>query len=872
VLQQQLTYWSGQLAGAPTLLALPTDRPRPATPSRRGASLALTIPATATAALNQLAKANQATLFMTLSAAFSVLLARYSGQNDICLGTPIANRNRAEVEPLIGYFANTLVLRSRIDERDSFEALLAQVRNTTLDAYAHQDLPFEQVVDAVKPERNLAHTPLFQVMLVLQNAPLSELSLPDLALRIDLTQDPGAKFDLTLNLREKDGEIHGAFEYRQDLFDQATIKRFHDHYLALLNTVCRDSTAPLGTLQIISNVERAQILLDWNNTASPYPSQATVHELFEQQALTHPTATAVVFENQSLSYGELNIRANRLAHCLRERGVGPDVPVAICTERSLDMLVGLLAILKAGGAYVPLDPAYPADRLTYMLEDVAPALLLTQQHLQASLPKFAIDTLYLDQAHEFTAAASPANPPALAKPQNLAYILYTSGSTGKPKGVLVSHDGLCNLVHEKKDAFGAGPQQRMLQFASLNFDASTWEIFTALANGATLCMAGRHALLPGDALRDTIQALGITIALLPPVALNAMPAEGLDHLQTLLSGGEACSEQLSRQWSPGRALFNAYGPTEGTVYATQQRCHPDYPGAPAIGRPIPNVQLYILDAGLSPLPVGVAGELHIAGVGLARGYHGRPGLTAERFVPNPYAAPGARMYRSGDLARYRPDGSIDYLGRLDDQVKIRGFRIELGEIEAALATLPGVRQAAVLVREDVPGDKRLVAYYVHDQNAAMPDAPALRVALALTLPDFMLPAHFVQLDQLPLTLNGKLDRKALPLPDQIRGENGYIAPRNDVEAMLADIWAGLLGIDRVGVHDNFFDLGGHSLLATTLASEIRVAFEIAVPLRALFEHPTIASEAALIEALIMQEIDKMSDEEAIAMTAATKSI
>ena len=848
VLATEIGYWTEQLAGAPALLALPTDRPRPPVQTHVGAALPFAVDAAATAGLHALSRQSGTTLFMTLAAAFNVLLARYSGQDDICIGTPIANRNRAETEALIGFFVNTLVLRTRLGNNPAFADLLAQVRAVALGAYAHQDLPFEQLVEAVNPERHLSHAPLFQVMLVLQNTPSANARMPGLALEPIETGGAVAKFDLSLCVSEEAGQLSCAFEYNTDLFDASTIARMADHFTRLLHAIVQDPACRIADLPMLGTGERSQLLVGWNDTARDYPRTQAVHQLFEAQVEQVPEALALVYEGAELTYAELNARANRLAHHLRTLGVGPDVLVGVCVERSPEMIVGLLAILKAGGAWLPLDPAYPKDRLAFMLADARPLLVLTRQHLRDALPGCGA-IFCLDSEADALAHYATANPVNLAAPSNLAYVIYTSGSTGKPKGTLLQHGGLCNRVSPQSNAFAIAPSQRVLQFASLNFDASTWEIFLALSCGATLCMVPPEGLMPGGPLERTLQQLAINFTLLPPVVLNAMPDIALPDLDTLVVGGEACPRELVERWGHGRVFFNAYGPTEATICASVHRCHRHDRGLPPIGRPVANTQVYLLDGYLNPVPAGVAGELYIAGDGLARGYLNRPGLTAEKFIPNPFSpVPGARMYRSGDLARYRTDGEIEYLGRIDSQVKIRGFRIELGEVETALAALPGVRDTVVLAREDIPGDKRLVAYVLPHDGHAQADPELLRDTLVQRLPAHMVPSQVIVLDRMPLTPGGKVDRAALPQPQTARSDAGYVAPRTPTEAALARIWARVLGLDQVGIHDNFFALGGHSLLSAKLLRAMQDELAVTFPLATVFRAPTVATLATIISA------------------------
>ncbi|MES2295468.1 MAG: amino acid adenylation domain-containing protein [Pseudomonadota bacterium] len=849
VLRRQLDYWTGQLKDAPALLALPTDFARPPVQVHEGAVHGFTISASTTAALTQLSRKTQSTLFMVLACAFNILLARYARQDDICIGTPIANRNRSETEDLIGFFVNTLVLRTRIDSRASFGDLLQQVRANALAAYAHQDVPFEQLVEVLKPERQLSHSPLFQVMLVLQNAPAATLDLAGLSVQPLQLDGGSAKFDLTLSMAAEGDRIEAGFEYNTALFAPATIARMADHFMRLLDAIVAAPAARIADLEMLGSAERERMLVAWNATATTGCAPQTIHAMFETQAAQTPDATAIVWQEQHISFAQLNTRANVLAHHLRARGVGPDMLVGVCIDRSLDMVVGLLAILKAGAAYVPLDPDYPQERLAYILADANPALVLTQQGLLARLPIGATSIFCVDAHWGELDASQTGNPNGGALPDNLAYVIYTSGSTGKPKGTLLQHTGLCNLVDAQSAAFGIGPGQRVLQFASLNFDASASELFTALCSGATLCMAARDDLLPG-ALEHTLDALKITVATLPPAVLAVLAAAPYAHLATLIVAGDACPPALAAQWAQGRRFLNAYGPTETTVCATFQLRADDATVLP-IGRPIANTGCFILDQESNPVPVGVAGELHLAGINLARGYLNRPDLTADRFIPNPFAAqPGGRLYRTGDLARYLADGTIEYLGRVDNQIKMRGMRIEPGEIEAALGALDGVHEALVLAHEDSSGDRRLIAYVLSRAGCA-PDSAHMRAALQQTLPDFMVPAHFVFVDAWPLSPNGKIDRKALPVPDQRGGDaahRAYMAPNTPTQEVLAAIWAEVLKLERVGTRDDFFALGGHSLLLTQVVSQVRSAFHVDIALRTMFEAPTVAALALRIDA------------------------
>ncbi|WP_229506533.1 non-ribosomal peptide synthetase [Massilia sp. BJB1822] len=856
-LQAQLAYWRGHLAGAPALLALPADRARPAQQSYRGESVACRLPAELTAGLKALSQQHGVTLFMTLLAGWSVLLGRLSGQDDVVVGTPVANRQRRELEGLIGFFVNTLALRVRLEDDPSVESLLQQVKESALAAYGHQDVPFEQVVEALRPVRSMSHSPVFQAMLSLNNTPaMPALALPGLTLSNVTQEQLMAHFDLTLALEESGDELLGTISYASDLFDRSTVARWAGHLETLLRAMVQAPSQAVSRLALLNAAERRQVVAGFNETAAAYPQDKLIHELFAGQAQAQPEATALVYAGQELSYGELNRRANQLAHRLRALGVGPDVLVGICMERSLEMVVGLLGILKAGGAYVPLDPSYPQERLELMLDDSAPVVVLTQQALRDRLPP-SLPLLCLDGAAEAAQLAlQPESDPERAgqRPDHLAYVIYTSGSTGRPKGVMLEHRNALRLVINS----GFAPltaEDCVVHCANSSFDAAIWEIWGALLNGARMLVVVSDDLLDPVAFHQVLERGKATALLLTPRLFNAY-AEPLrpvfNRLRWLLVGGEALDpviiSNMLKQGMPPAHLMNAYGPTEAATVAST------YPIVDAIvrtsvplGRPISNTQIYILDRHLQPVPLGVAGEIHIGGIGVARGYLKRPELTAERFITDPFSAePGARLYKTGDLGRWLADGNIEYLGRNDFQVKLRGFRIELGEIETRLGECAGVREAVVIAREDQPGDQRLVAYLTAQEGAVL-EPGVLRAALAAQLPEYMVPSAFVMLEAFPLTPNGKLDRKALPAPDQ--GEivsRTYAAPQGEVEQVLADIWQELLGIGEVGRDDHFFELGGHSLLAVQLVSRVRQTLDAELPLRALFAQPTLAALATAV--------------------------
>ncbi|HVG07839.1 MAG TPA: amino acid adenylation domain-containing protein, partial [Thermoanaerobaculia bacterium] len=833
VLESELSFWRGQLAGLPPRLELPTDRPRPSVQSFRGTSQPVQLPAGLTRQAQTLGRREGATLFMVLLAGFQALLARYSNQERLAVGAPVAGRNRVEIEGLIGFFVNTLVLRGDLTGTPTFRELLARVRETTLAAHAHQDLPFERLVEELAPERSLAHAPLFQVMLALQNAPVGNLEIGELRLHPLSRTGTTAKFDLALSLEERGGALAGTAEHAADLFDPTTIRRLLAGFERLLAGALADPDRPVAELSLLSEAELHRVRSEWNPAgAAP---DASLVETFESWVDRTPDAIAVLAPGEVLSYAELDRRANRLAHRLRALGVTIDSLVGLCAERSPAMIVAVLGILKAGAAYVPLDPAYPRERLAFMIDDARIPVLLTEQRLLGSLPETTAATVLLDS-----------DGPVLERlwgtttPDSLAYVIYTSGSTGRPKGAMIHHRGWSNLVDAQRRLFGFGPGDRVLQFASLGFDASAWEISMALGAGATLVLGPRERRLSTEELTALLRES--TAAVLPPTVLSTLSPKDLPGLKTLIVGGEAWTVELAQAWAAGRRLWNAYGPTEASICATAML----YDGGERlpIGRPIARMQAHVLDAWGNPVPAGVAGELCLGGPGLARGYLDRPDRTAASFVPHPLAVlPGERLYRTGDLARWLPDGSLDFLGRLDHQVKVRGFRIELGEIEAALAALSGVSQAVVIVREDTPGVRHLVAYVM-----AEVEPKELREQLRERLPEHMVPGVFVRLNTLPLTPSGKVDRKALPAPDWQRFSDSYQAPRTPVEEVLAGIWGEVLGRERVGVADRFFDLGGHSLLATRVLSRVRETFGVELPLRELFEAPVLSEFAARIEA------------------------
>ncbi|MBW4477607.1 MAG: amino acid adenylation domain-containing protein [Tolypothrix brevis GSE-NOS-MK-07-07A] len=855
----QLSYWKQQLADAPTTLSLPTDRQRPLVQSFKGAVRHFKLSSSLTDMLRSLSKEQGVTLFMTLLAAFQVQLYRYTGQEDICIGSPIANRNHTDIERLIGFFVNTLVLRTDLSGNPSFLELLNRVREVCVGAYAHADLPFERLVGELYSERNLSHNPLFQVMFVLQEDNDKDLVLPNLTLKWLQNHSGRALFDLTLNVVDAKSELWGYWEYNTDLFDAGTIERMVGHFTNLLEDVVSQPEKCLSDLPLLTEPERQALLVDWNNTATDYPQDKCIHELFETQVEKTPDAVAVVFENQQLSYRELNTKANQLAHYLRSLGVKPEVLVGICVERSLSMVIGLLAILKAGGAYVPLDPNYPQERLAYILEDSQPSVLLTQQYLLEKLPNNQAQVICIDNDWEYIAKESIENPISNITPDNLAYVIYTSGSTGKPKGAMNAHRGISNRLLWMQETYQLTLKDAVLQKTPFSFDVSVWEFFWTLMTGARLVVAQPEGHKDTNYLVKLIRQQQITTLHFVPSMLQVfIEAEGLEKCQSLvrvIASGEALPAQLPQRFfnKLDAQLHNLYGPTETAVDVTFWQCKKDNAtnqNTVPIGQPIANIQIYLLDKYLNPVPVGVTGEVYIGGVGVGRGYLNRPDLTAEKFIPNPFSQQTERLYKTGDKALYLANGDIEYIGRIDNQVKLRGFRIELGEIEAIISQYPTVRETVAVVSGESVDSQRIVAYIVPQIEQTL-TVSELRGFLEAKLPSYMIPAAFVTLEALPLTPNGKVDRKALPAPEftQVSSSN-IIPPSTTIENLLAGIWSEILGIEQVGISNNFFELGGHSLIATRVISQIRQVFQVELPLRYLFEKPTIAGLAKEIEKAI----------------------
>jgi amino acid adenylation domain-containing protein len=872
-LERQLTYWRRQLDGVPMVLELPTDCPRPVHQKFDGASVSVRLSASLLDALRALSRQHDATLFMTLLAAFAVLLSRYTGQEDLVVGTPIAGRRRLPLRDhgLIGFFVNTLALRSDLRGNPMFEDFLDSTRQVALDAYTHQDVPFEKLVELLRPERTLDRSPLFQVLFAMESAAWTTLELPGLDVCPVEASTRTSKFDLSLFVTERADGLDATMNYSTALFEAGTIRRMLGNFETLLMAIVRDPRQRVKRLPVLTAEERAQVLVRWNATERPYPREACLHELIEAQVKRSPDAVAVRHEGTALTYGQVNRRANQVAHRLRKLGVGPDVLVGVCISRSLELVVGVLGVLKAGGAYVPLDPAHPRDRQAFLLADSGASLLLTQASLVSTLPTHRVPVVCLDPDWQGISGESDEGPSSRVTARHPMYVLYTSGSTGQPKGVSVEHRSVVNYltwVNRVLIRRGAG---YLPAVTSLTFDASLRQLFAPL-------LRGDEVWIPSDAnASDPVALLG-ALASRRRVGLSCVPSLWMamlaaiergdgtlpnGSLTTLLLGGEALTDELVRRSVkvlPELEIWNLYGPTEATVNATAARIWPGE--VVTIGQPIANTQTYVLDAHEEPVPVGVPGELYIGGNGVARGYLNRPDLTAERFVPNPFGErSGERLYRTGDRVRWLSAGVIEFLGRVDHQVKIRGYRIELGEVEASVAEHPGVAETVVIVREDDPGDKRLVAYVVPRRKETAASGPGVppspegivpqvRGLLRQKLPEVMVPSVFVLLDRLPLTPNGKVDRRALPVPERPDAESrreGHVKPRNLVEESLARIWAEVLGADQLSIHDDFFELGGHSLLATQVMARVREAFQVDLPLRALFESPTVVGLAQAVE-------------------------
>ena len=856
---RQLAYWERQLADlAP--LGLPTDHPRNGQSAARGATATFAISSPLASRLKLLGVEEEATLFMVVLAAFKILLSRYCNQNQIAVGTPVANRERREIHELIGFFVNTLVLYTQANPSASFRELLRQAKKTVLDAMDNQELPFEQLVDHLQPERTANRNPLFQVMFILENTPPSEMQLGDITLRPLEVKGQTAKFDLTLNLMPEEDGLQGRLNYNCELFEPATIDRMIAHYQQLLKGIAAQPDQAVAELPMLTAAEREQVLVEWNRTAVKYP-QATIVELFEQQVERTPEAVAVEYADQQLAYGELNCKANQLAHYLQKLGVGPEVQVGICVERSLDLVVSVLGVLKAGAAYLPLDFRYPKERLQFITEDAQVSVLISQRALANQFSQNPARLIVLEDVREEIEQCSREKVKSEVRAENLAYLIYTSGSTGKPKGVMVTHGNVVRLMRATEGWFGFNEQDVWTMFHSYAFDFSVWEVWGALLYGGRLAVVPYWVSRSPEAFYQLVKERGVTVLNQTPSAFQQFSQEDASKgsareelkLRLVIFGGEALEMSSLRPWLERHGdakplMVNMYGITETTVHVTYKELKKQTAqgNASLIGARIPDLQLYILHE-MQPVPAGVVGEMYVGGSGVARGYWNRAELTAERFVPHPFSEVGGeRLYRTGDLSRYLADGGIEYLGRMDHQVKIRGHRIELGEIEAVLEEHEAVKQAVVMAREDQPGDKRLVAYVIGEREGKRLDVSLMRSYLQSRLPEYMVPAALIVLKSMPLTEHGKLDRKALPRPEWRADEKKYVAPRNAIERELSLIWGDVLGVEHVGVRDNFFELGGDSIISIRVLARCRAA-GLKLELRQLIERQTIERLAEVVE-------------------------
>lgn len=852
--EELLDYWRKQLAN-PTTLQLPTDYPRSKSKDYEGGFEALTLPSNICEKLKAICKNEGTTLFMIILSAFQTLLYRYSGQTDIFTGTVVANRNRKDVENLIGFFMNTLVLRTSFEGNPTFIEVLQRVKKMTLDAYTYQELPFDKMLEEIKPERDVSMTPLFQVMFILQNTQKVELELPGLKMHQIEAQSGMSPFDLRLQLIEVDDELKGGFEYSTALFKSSTVKRISEHLLNILEYIVSFPEVNVSDIPVITKQEKSQILKEFNNTAADYSKDKVIYQLFEEQAQRNANSVAVIFEDKQLTYKELNEKSNQLARVLREKGVDQGSIVGIMLERSLEMIIGIMAIEKAMGAYLPIDPHYPKDRINYILEDSGTKLLLSHKKFDSIETEEQIEKVYLEDESLYKGDGS--NLLCKANPDSIAYVIYTSGSTGKPKGTMIEHHSLINRLEWMQKKYPIDNNDTILQKTTFTFDVSVWEMFWWSMMGAKVCFLEPGAEKDPSKIIKAIEKNKITVMHFVPSMLTSFleyikdtgEAERISCLKQVFASGEALTPSQVALFSSllkanGTKLANLYGPTEATIDVSYFDClEEDCANSVPIGKPIDNIQLYVMDQKMQLQPIGVPGELCIAGVGLAKGYLNRPDLTAEKFVDNPFSE-GKKLYRTGDLVKWRDDGNIEYLGRLDFQVKIRGLRIELGEIENAILLYPGIKECIVNAWEKQPGDLHLVSYIVCEKGTSI-EASEIQGFLSKTLPDYMVPRIFVFMDAMPLSANGKADRKALPKP-VLEKKAEYVAPRNDIESTITDIWKEELGLDTVGVNDNFFEVGGHSLLLTKVHSRLNKQFEREFSLIELFTHSTISSLAKYI--------------------------
>ncbi|MEM0939407.1 MAG: amino acid adenylation domain-containing protein, partial [Bacteroidota bacterium] len=843
-IDSELSYWEEKLAGVNDL-QLPTDYVRPAVQSGSGKTISLELKNTLSTAITSLSQREGTTVFMTLLAAFKVLMSRYSGQEDVCVGTPVANRTQKELEGVIGFFVNTLALRTQVTEASSFQKLLQDVKKTTLEAYDHQQVPFESVVDRVVKTRDMSMNPLFQVLFALQNTPDSDqIALEGLMIsKYEEYEEDASKFDLAIQINEAGSVFSVEINYCTDLFKEATIQRMLVHYQELLWSVISSPSTQLGKLSMLTKDERHQLLEVFNDTSVDYPKDKTLINLFERQVGKTPDAIAVAFKDELLTYQQLDERSNQLAHFLNDKGVGLENAVGVCLERSAELIISILGVLKSGGAYVPIDPEHPKERIQYMLEDASIMLLLSTTSVFERLLDLDVNELILFDAASSLIEKESTTPLSISlSASHLAYIIYTSGSTGKPKGVLIEHGGICNTIQGQISVFSISDTDHCLQYANTSFDASIWEIFLSLLAGARLCIIDESKKYEIDYFFKFVEDQAITFSILPPAFFELLDVSQIPSIKTLVTGGEEAPLKNAKSFSKAGNYFNAYGPTEASICATIFNGKID--ASVPIGSPVPNTTVYLLNEASALVPIGAVGELCVGGLGLARGYLNQEALTAQQFVANPFRE-GERLYKTGDLGRWLPDGSIEFIGRKDDQVKIRGYRIELGEIEKTLSMVPGVQQCCIVAREDHHGDKHLMAYFV---TAETGKKTFLQEQLLQRLPKYMVPKLWVRLDELPLTSSGKVDRKSLPEPEgSALSNSAYVAPGTKTEVQLASIWQDLLGIEKVGIHDDFFELGGHSLMAVRLVSMIRKEMEIELAIQDIFLHTTIDRLGAYLD-------------------------
>ncbi len=864
VLNSHINFWKETLAGAPTLLELPTDNPRPASQSFEGARQFLRCPDGMLENFKALCRKEGSTLFMTMLAAFGTLLWRWSGQEDMLIGTPVSGRSRTELEPLIGYFSNSVVLRMNLAGDPTFRELLKQTKEVALAAYSHQHLPFEKLVTEMQPQRDLSYSPMYQVMFSVGEHKDLGIDLPGMEITPIIIDRGVAKFDMTLGMTELKKDLMCNIEYCSALFEPATMQRLANQFQNLLQGIVDNPDQRISRLPMLSAEERHRIIYTWNEIEQVEPDGVLVPQMFEKQAARNPDATAVVYEDRRLTYGELNERANQLAHYLKKRGVGPEKRVVVCVERSPEMVLGVMGVMKAGGAYVPLDAMYAKERLPVIIPDSECPVVLTQTSLLARLPETNAEIIPLDGDWSKIAAESKENPEPEITPDTLAYVVYTSGSTGVPKGVMINHGGFATLFHGYKKSYGIGsPDNPWLLMANFSFDVFSSDLIRTLCSGSKFVICPMELLLNPEGLYGLMRREHVTCAEFVPAVLRTLTTylhesnQNLDVMRILVCSSDAWSIADARATlavcDPSVRVINAYGVTEATIDSTFMDITPEVlrgSGFVAIGKPIPNNTTYVLDRHMQPCPVGIPGVLYIGGPGVARGYLKRPELTAEKFVPDPFSkVAGAKLYNSGDAARYLPDGNVEFLGRVDNQVKIRGFRIELGEVEAAIAKHPAVQQVVVIARELGPGDLGLVAYVVAKPGEPI-DIHDVRASIKGKLPAYMLPAAFEVLEKIPLSANRKVDRKALPAPKQksVDVAEAFVAPRNEKEEKLAALWSEVLHFSPIGIHDNFFELGGHSLMAIQVISRVRNHFGVELPLRILFENPTVAELSVAIEA------------------------